>query len=83
MLLSSKGKIFYEQSYPLRHYRGRIAVRATGNFNIHTSSGVVQEIHAKHCRLTQRKNGYSYTHLKQERHFLPGLKVRVSVPSKG
>ena len=64
-------------------YRGRVAVRATGNFNIHISSGVVQGISAKHCRLLQRKNGYSYKHLKEERHFLPGLKARLSVPSRG
>jgi 5-methylcytosine-specific restriction endonuclease McrA len=64
-------------------YRGRVAVRATGNFNIHTPTGVVQGIHAKHCHLAQRKDGYSYTHLKEERHFLPGLKARVSVPSRG
>ena len=64
-------------------YRGCVAVRATGNFNIHTPSGVVQGIHAKHCRLAQHLDGYSYTHLKEERHFLPGLKARVSVPSKG
>jgi hypothetical protein len=63
-------------------YRGRVAVRATGNFNIHTPSGVVQGIQAKHCRLTQRKDGYSYEHLKEGRHFLPGLKARVSVPSR-
>ncbi len=63
-------------------YRGCVAVRATGNFNIQTSSGVVQGIHAKHCRLAQRKDGYSYKHLKEERQFLPGLKARVSLPSK-
>ncbi len=63
-------------------YRGCVAVRATGNFNIHTPSGVVQGIHAKHCRLAQHLDGYSYTYLKEERHFLPGLKARVSVPSK-
>jgi 5-methylcytosine-specific restriction endonuclease McrA len=62
-------------------YRGHIAVRATGNFNIQTSSGVVQGIQAKYCRLAQRQDGYSYKHLKEERHFLPGLKARVSVPS--
>jgi len=31
-------------------YRGRVAIRATGNFNIHTPSEIVQGIHAKHCR---------------------------------
>ena len=64
-------------------YHGRVAIRATGSFNIHTASGVIQGIHGKHCRLVQRKDGYSYTHLKEERHFLPVLKNRVSVPSNG
>ncbi|MBF8264092.1 MAG: endonuclease [Parachlamydiales bacterium] len=65
------------------HYRGCVAVRATGNFNIQTPCGVIQGIHAKHCVLTQRMDGYSYIHLKEERHFLPGLKAGVSVPSRG
>jgi len=64
-------------------HRGYVAVRATGNFNIHTPSGVIQGIHARHCRLEQRMDGYSYTYLTEERHFLPGLKARVSVPSRG
>ena len=64
-------------------YCGRVAVRATGNFNIHTASGVIQGIHAKHCRLIQRKDGYSYSQIKETRHFLPALKDRVSVPSGG
>jgi 5-methylcytosine-specific restriction endonuclease McrA len=64
-------------------YFGRVAVRATGNFNIHTRSGVVQGIHAKHCRLAQRKNGYSYVHLKKEQRFLPALKSQVSALSIG
>ena len=64
-------------------HRGCVAVRSTGNFNIQTPAGVVQGIQAKHCRLAQRMDGYSYKHLKEERHFLPGLKARVSVPSRG
>ena len=41
-------------------YVGRIAVRATGNFNIQTPYGVVQGISHRHCRLVQRGDGYSY-----------------------
>ena len=39
---------------------GRVAVRATGNFNIQTPYGVVQGISHRHCRLVQRGDGYSY-----------------------
>jgi 5-methylcytosine-specific restriction endonuclease McrA len=62
-------------------YCGRVAVRATGNFNIKTTSGTVEGIHAKYCRLSQSADGYVYTHLKQEQHFLPWLKPQVSVLS--
>ena len=39
---------------------GRVAVRATGNFNIKVSSGVIQGISYKHCVVMQRLDGYSY-----------------------
>jgi 5-methylcytosine-specific restriction endonuclease McrA len=41
-------------------YRGRVAVRATGSFNIQTAEGVVQGISHKHCTLLQRGDGYGY-----------------------
>jgi len=64
-------------------YYGCVAIRATGNFNIQTPSGVVQGIQAKHCRLIQRQDGYSYKHLKEEQRFLSALKDGVSALSKG
>ncbi|MFN2381334.1 MAG: RNA-guided endonuclease IscB [Guyparkeria sp.] len=39
---------------------GRVAVRASGSFNIQTASGVVQGIGHRHCTLTQRADGYGY-----------------------
>lgn len=39
---------------------GRVAIRATGNFNIQTLTGAVQGISHKHCHLTQRNDGYGY-----------------------
>lgn len=45
-------------------YVGRIAVRATGSFNIQTAGGVVQGIGHRHCRMIQRADGYGYAHLK-------------------
>lgn len=42
-------------------YSGRVAVRATGNFNLQTAQGVVQGISHRHCRLLQRADGYGYS----------------------
>lgn len=42
---------------------GRVAVRASGSFNIQVSKGVVvQGISHKHCRLVQRADGYGYSY---------------------
>ena len=41
-------------------YVGRVAVRASGSFNIQTSSGVVQGISHRYCTLVQRADGYAY-----------------------
>jgi 5-methylcytosine-specific restriction endonuclease McrA len=42
-------------------YRGRVAVRASGSFNIQTQHGVVQGISHKHCKVVQRADGYGYS----------------------
>ncbi|WP_327413735.1 RNA-guided endonuclease IscB [Streptomyces sp. NBC_01233] len=42
-------------------HTGRIAVRATGRFNIKTAHGLIQGIGHKHFRLIQRADGYAYT----------------------
>lgn len=44
-------------------YVGRVAVRASGSFNIQTGGGVVQGISHKHCRLIQRGDGYGYNQI--------------------
>jgi 5-methylcytosine-specific restriction endonuclease McrA len=41
-------------------HTGRVAVRATGSFNIQTPTGVIQGIHHRHCRLLARGDGYAY-----------------------
>lgn len=41
-------------------YTGRVAIRATGSFNLQTPEGVVQGISHRHCRLLQRSDGYGY-----------------------
>lgn len=40
---------------------GRVAVRATGSFDIKTTQGLVQGIGHMHFRLLQRADGYAYT----------------------
>lgn len=42
---------------------GRVAVRATGSFNIQTAAGVVQGVGYKHCKVIMRGDGYSYAHM--------------------
>jgi 5-methylcytosine-specific restriction endonuclease McrA len=49
-------------------YIARVAVRATGYFNLQTAAGVVQGISHKYCRLLQRGDGYGY----QTQQFLKG-----------
>ena len=41
-------------------HEGRVAVRASGSFNIQTPDGTVQGIHHRHCTLLQRADGYAY-----------------------
>lgn len=78
-------------------YKGRVAVRASGSFNIQTADGVIQGISSRYCRLLQRADGYRYlTFLSvpksendilnqklEERRFHPVLKDRVSAPLIG
>ncbi|MBA3530431.1 MAG: HNH endonuclease, partial [Ardenticatenales bacterium] len=41
-------------------YTGRVAVRATGSFNIRTATILVEGISYRHCRLLHHVDGYSY-----------------------
>ena len=61
-------------------YLGRVAVRASGSFNITAQDGLTQQgIGYKFCRLLQRNDGYSYDY--KERDFLSAMNCRVSVAS--
>lgn len=42
-------------------YKGRLAVRASGNFNIQTPQGVIQGISHRYCTVVQRADGYGYS----------------------
>ena len=41
-------------------YVGRVAIRASGFFNITTKQGIIQGINYKDCTLIARNNGYGY-----------------------
>ncbi|WP_246265328.1 RNA-guided endonuclease IscB [Acrocarpospora pleiomorpha] len=49
-------------------HAGRVAVRATGSFNVATRHGTVQGIHHRHVRLLQRADGYGYATHSEARH---------------
>lgn len=59
-------------------YVGRIAVRATGSFNLTTAHGTVQGIPYRSCQVIHRADGYSYT--KGDDASSPRLKAGVSAP---
>jgi 5-methylcytosine-specific restriction endonuclease McrA len=42
-------------------YIGRVAIRASGSFNIQAATGLVQGIHHRFCTLLQRADGYGYS----------------------
>ncbi len=46
--------------YRGRHI-GRVAIRASGSFNIATAAGLVAGIHYRHCEVIQHADGYAYT----------------------
>jgi hypothetical protein len=46
-------------------YQGRVAVRASGSFNLTTQQGTVEGIHVRWCRLLLQKDGYRYQQRKE------------------
>ena len=62
-------------------YVGRVAVRASGSFNIQTSAGTIQGISWKYCTLCSHADGYNYS-LKKTTILTPKLKEEhVSSPT--
>jgi hypothetical protein len=61
---------------------GRVAVRASGKFNVTTKQGTVQGVAARHFRIVQHADGYRY---EKGGAALPplGLRQDVSAPHKG
>lgn len=60
-------------------WTGRVAVRASGSFNVQTPAGTIQGISHGHCRLLMRGDGYSYT---IEVALLPAVNGEVSAPGE-
>jgi hypothetical protein len=60
---------------------GRVAVRASGTFNVTTKQGAVQGVAARHFRVIQHANGYRY---EKGEAVLPrlGLRRDASAPHK-
>ena len=53
-------KALVTQGKKMGTYMGRVAIRATGNFNVKTHLGTIQGIHHTYCRLVQSADGYTY-----------------------
>jgi len=47
-------------------YVGRVAVRASGSFNITTANGTVQGLHQRFFRLLQKADGYRYAAVRRQ-----------------
>jgi hypothetical protein len=59
-------------------YTGRVAVRASGSFNLQAGSRVVQGISYRCCVLLSRADGYSYSQTR----LLPALRDEVSAATE-
>jgi len=58
---------------------GRVAIRASGSFNVTTPAGVIQGLAHRHMRLIQRADGYGYSiSTPHKTTLLPGLNAGVS-----
>ena len=71
-------------------YFGKVAIRASGSFNITTETSVIQGVSHQYCKLVQRADGYGYLFnqdslvsrekglVQQAALSLPGMKAKVS-----
>jgi 5-methylcytosine-specific restriction endonuclease McrA len=60
-------------------YQGRVAVRATGFFNIQMLTCVVQGISQKNCTLIQNADGYGYHQQSKDSHYKEDARSRSRV----
>lgn len=54
-------KVIVTKGKKIGYYIGRVAVRASGNFNIQTAQGAIQGISHRYCKVIQRADGYGYS----------------------
>ena len=54
-------KAVVTQGKKIGTYVGRVAVRASGSFNIQTAQSLIQGISYRYCTLIQRGDGYGYS----------------------
>ncbi len=54
-------KAVVTQGKKIGTYVGRVAVRASGSFNIQTAQSLIQGISHRYCTLIQRGDGYGYS----------------------
>lgn len=54
-------KAVVTQGKKIGTYIGRVAVRASGSFNIQTAQSLIQGISHRYCTLIQRADGYGYS----------------------
>ena len=59
-LLLKSGRAVVPSGKKKGTHTGRVAVRATGSFNINTAVGTIQGVSHRHCTVLQRGNGYGY-----------------------
>ena len=59
-------------------HKGRVAVRASGSFNIKTRIGLIQGISHKYCKLITRADGYGYQQHPKIANLDGGCEVRAA-----
>jgi len=59
---------------------GRVAVRASGSFNIQTPQGIIQGISHSYCRLLQSGDGYGYLWINSATERRGGNRAALSLP---
>ena len=65
-------------------YTGRVAIRASGYFNIQTTQNVIQGVSHSHCKIIQRSDGYGYSIIAPQREVSGNLghasRAALSIP---
>ena len=60
LIVFQNSVLHYVRGKKAGEHVGRVAVRASGSFNVQTSTAVVQGISWRYCRVLSRGDGYTY-----------------------